>query len=168
LTSRQQLAYIALRASKGLSSEIGKQAKENEKSIVSNQKQKQQSTKFNIKDKPIVEQKSSEDKKDLQEILAKKEEGMTVDTKVEDYQENIVPESSMMRDLNEIAGSSPEEADHLEVVPEVLSKIEDDPESELGFLSHDVADFIRSTNDVQRLRSDILESERRNRLTSGY
>lgn len=173
LTSRQQLAYIALRASKGLSSsEIGTQAKENEKPIVSNPKQKP-STKNNVKDKPIIDQKASEDKDNFQEILEKKEEDNIVDRKVEDYsQENVVPELSMMKDLNEIADKSleeeAEEADHLEVIPEVLSKVEEDPEAELGFLSHDVADFIRSTNDVQRLRSDILESERRNRLTSGY
>ena len=165
LTSRQQLAYIALRASKGLGSEISNnQTKGNEKPVDAALNQRQTDPiKEILKTQSVLDQKVYAAGTESSHISIANE----VIPKVDD--QRILPESLMLNDLNEIADKSVDEVDPAEAIVEILDKNQtNDPEAELQFLSHDVADFIRSTNDIQRLRSDILESERRNRLTSGY
>lgn len=159
LTSRQQLAYIALKASKGLGSEIGNQIIKCE---ATNETHGLPEDSLQcLTDDSLTESKEN--------IFKNSNEQRTVE-KIIKVTESICasfPESVMMNDLNEIAERPM--VCREELVPEESPEKDSEAlESELHFLSHDVADFIRSTNDVQRLRSDILESERRNRLTSGY
>jgi hypothetical protein len=154
-------------------SEIENQIKEADKQVNVDSpsiKRLQVLTKVNVKAKSTAQadqEEEDDDKNDLAKILSLNEDnGALLNT---DDQHNVLPESLMMNDLNEIADKSVDEIDQEEAMHENPdSNHKDDPESELQFLSHDVADFIRSTNDIQRLRSDIMENERRNRLTSGY
>lgn len=154
LTPRQQLAYIALKASKGVPVD---QIIRNDADLnVNNEVKEEKRVATKCSNVATAIEKDEELPSDDQIIKELCELAADID------QENSVDSCLSEKELLHMAEGL-ETGNNSHMRPNLSSDL---PVGELPFLTSDIAGFVKSTMDIQRLRSDILENERLARLTS--